>query len=320
MSILSPESSGLNGSSQTLNLQDAPIIRERVANVDKPMYTLEQAAKFQATQQLLESVTAPAAPSTGIGPTPPSAYTPAPTPVPGVATPSTVPAAPAPLPPGTTVQTSDRVSERIARLFGERESERSRADALAAQLADTTRKLDSLLAREQTRTTPPTQNIYEVGAPQGTSRPADNISRAELQTLLDEQAARLATQFSVAQRQQASNLEAERDFPEVYSDPATRQVADRIWSSRPELQRDPNGPYLAAALARGLVLDPRSTPASAGLDPRKSNLAGVGVSVADGTGSANNRAQLYEAALAHARHTQRPSDFVKADLIRQGLA
>lgn len=317
MSILSPESSGLNGSSQSLNLQDAPIIRERVANVDKPMYTLEQAAKLQATQQLLESVTAPAAPSTGIGPTPPSAYTPAPTPVPGVAVSTPAPAAPAA---PAAAPAADRVSERIARLFGERESERSRADALAAQLADTTRKLDSLLAREQTRTTPPTQNIYEVGAPQGTSRPADNISRAELQTLLDEQAARLATQFSVAQRQQASNLEAERDFPEVYSDPATRQVADRIWSSRPELQRDPNGPYLAAALARGLVLDPRSTPASAGLDPRKSNLSGVGVSVADGTGSANNRAQLYEAALAHARHTQRPSDFVKADLIRQGLA
>jgi len=73
-------------------------------------------------------------------------------------------------------------------------------------------------------------------------------------------------------------------------------------------------------MARGLVLDPRSTPASAGLDPRRSNLAGVGVSVAEGTGSANNQAQRLEAALAHARHTQKPNDFVRADLIRQGLA
>ena len=315
MSIESPASAGLNASTQSLSLQDAPIIRERVANVDKQLYTPEQAAKLRMTQDILASAMPPATPSPSVGPTPPSAYTPAPTPVPGVATALPPPAAPASPPaPGT-----DRVSERIARLFGERESERTRADALASQLADLNRKFDTLVTREQARTNP-TQNIYEVGAPQGTSRPADNISRAELQTLLDDQARSLASQFAVAQRQQASNLEAERDFPEVYSDPATRQVADRIWSSRPELQRDPNGPYLAAALARGLVLDPRSTPASAGLDPRKSNLAGVGVSVADGTGSANNRASLYEAALAHARHTQRPTDFVKADLIRQGLA
>jgi len=316
MSIESPASAGLNASTQSLNLQDAPIIRERVANVDKPMYSLQQAAQYRATQDIIDAVGAQASPSTGIGPTPPSAYTPPPAPVPGVgiSTPApTAPAAPAPIP------ATDRVSERIARLFGERESEKSRADALAGQLADLNRKFDTLVTREQARTNP-TQNIYEVGAPQGTSRPADNISRAELQTLLDDQARNLASQFAVAQRQQASNVEAERDFPEVYSDPATRQVADRIWSSRPELQRDPNGPYLAAALARGLVFDPRSTPASAGLDPRKSNLAGVGVSVAEGTGSANNRASLYEAALAHARHTQRPTDFVKADLIRQGLA
>ena len=316
MSIESPASAGLNASTQSLSLQDAPIIRERVANVDKQLYTPEQAAKLRMTQDILASAMPPATPSQGIGPTPPSAYTPAPTPVPGVATALPPPAAPATPPPAPG---TDRVSERIARLFGERESERTRADALASQLADLNRKFDTLVTREQARTNP-TQNIYEVGAPQGTSRPADNISRAELQTLLDDQARSLASQFAVAQRQQASNLEAERDFPEVYSDPATRQVADRIWSSRPELQRDPNGPYLAAALARGLVLDPRSTPASAGLDPRKSNLAGVGVSVADGTGSANNRASLYEAALAHARHTQRPTDFVKADLIRQGLA
>lgn len=313
--IYNPADLGITEASQTLNLQEAPIIRERVANVDRPMMTMEQAARYKATQDLIAPIQTQAAPAAPVVDIPAPNY--------AVGPAAAAPAAPAAPVPAVPATDQGRVSDRIARLFAQKSEAESRNDALSAQLADLTRKFDTLVARETARSNP-TQNTFDIGSPVGTSRPDGSISRAELQTLLEENNARLAgslaSQFRTAQEQKDANVAAERDFPEVYTDPAARSVADRIWSSRPDLQRDPNGPYLVAALTRGLLSDPRSATASAVADARKSNLSGVGVSVADGTGTADNRAARYEAAMARARSTQRLPDFVLADLIRQGVA
>ena len=315
--IIDPSSVGLStGGHAVMDLSEAPILRQRTPNVDKPLLTAEQAARYNAEANLRSSEGAVTT-SAGIGPTPPSAYTPPPAPVPGVATSIPAPAAPA-VPPSA--PDAGRVSERIARLFGEKQAANDRADQLAAQLAETNRKLDAFMLNQGRASTPNQNNIYEVGSQAGTSRPADNISRAELQTILEEHTNKLAQSFRTVQEQQASNLAAERDFPEVYQDPNLRAVADKVWRLMPALQADPNGPYFAAVMARGLVSDPNSATAAAVSAARKSNLSGVGVSVADGNGPANDRAQKYEAAMARARSSQRTEDFVLADLIRQGLA
>lgn len=311
MSIADPSSAGLNlGGHQVIsNLADAPVLRQRTPNVDKQLLTAEQAARYTAESNLQASAgaapTAPAAPSAYV---PPSAPIGAPPPAPPPAAP-VLPAAP----------DAGRVSERIARLFGEKAQANERADQLAAQLADTNRKLDALMLSQGRQSSTPNQNIYEVGSPAGTSRP-DAISRAELQTILEEHSIKLAHSFRTVQEQQASNSAAERDFPEIYQDAAARAVADKVWRSMPALQADPNGPYLAAAMTRGLLSDPNSATASAVSAARKSTLSGVGVSVADGNGVANDRVARYEAAMARARSTQRLEDFVAADLIRQSPA
>jgi hypothetical protein len=313
MSLVDPATSGLqSGGHQVLsNLSDAPILRQRTPNVDKQLLTPEQAARYTAEANLQAS--AGAAPTAPVGPATPPAYLPPSPPIgaPPAAPPPAAPALPA-------APDAGRVSERIARLFGEKAQANERADQLAAQLADTNRKLDALMLN-QGRPSTPNQNIYEVGSQAGTSRP-DAISRAELQTILEEHSTKLAHSFRTVQEQQASNSAAERDFPEVYQDAAARAVADKVWRSMPALQADPNGPYLAAAMTRGLLSDPNSVTASAVAAARKSTLSGVGVSVADGNGVANDRVARYEAAMAHARATQRLADFVQADLIRQGSA
>ena len=119
----------------------------------------------------------------------------------------------------------------------------------------------------------------------------------------------------------ATRNEAERDFPDVFGNPAARAAYDQIWASDRFLQQDPHGPMKAAAMVRGFLnSDPRSAPALPSADVQKQVLSGVGPTVAQSSAPAVSQEQRYREALARAASTQKLSDFAHANMIARGLA
>jgi hypothetical protein len=255
------------------------------------------------------------------------------------APPAPLPAAPPP-PMDPTLQvptppTSDaypaRVNDRINKLYGQKREAEEKAQQYEAILAEQNRKLDMLMGMQQRQPNPWT-NQYGQSEHQPSSGfiPAQSnpppagtpVSREEIQALLGAERQAFAQSMQLQHAHSASRDDAARDFPEVFSDQNLRQAAERIWASDPYLQKDPQGPYKAAALARGLsVNEQRAAIAQAvATDVRKTALTAMGPSVPDGTGQGPSQQQRYEQALARAKYTQEMSDFVLARKIQLGLA
>ena len=297
-----------------LDFNTVQVLRERVSPVDRSYSKADLDSGMIGRPGPARDLPAPAAveapPAAAPLPTPPAAAV-------------VVPVAPA-------APTSDtypaRVNDRINKLWGQKQAAVEQVPALQDQLADQARGLDALTARETARPQAPYTNQYGssgLDPSQGNPPPADLVSqlRAEMQVALQEQGRGIAEFLALQTQHTAARAEAERDFPDVFGRPEVRAAYDQIWSSDPYLQRDPNGPVKAAALARGFMNpDPRSTPAQPSADVQKQVLAGIGASVPQGSVPANAQEQRYREAMAIAASTQRPADFVRARMIMAGLA
>jgi len=307
-----------------LDLSQAQVLRRRISPADRAM-SKEQAAAYQGG-----AVSAPA----DVAFAPATAPAPVAVPVPVAQAAIPVPAAP-PAPaaavPGAPVSDAypRQVNARINKLYGQKMEAQEYAAQLAAQLSETNRRLDSLVNREAGRPaapSPPYTNQYSssgFGAPSDGPPPAgDFVSRAEMQAALDRERSLAGQAFDLLRSHDAARAEAFTDFPDVFGNPELRAAADQILASDSFLQRDPKGPYKAALMARGFsVSESREVAAAAAVaDVRKAALSGAGVSVAEGNGPPADRAQRYQDAMAYARSTQRPEDFVRARLIQLGQA
>ena len=312
MSIVDPSLSGTDSQFQQLDLTTAPVLKKRTSPVDRSM-TDVQAASYQkgeisAPEQMIPVVPAPI-PVQQAPIDPANAAIPVPQPV----APSTSAAAP------TAPQAPQ--DDLVSRLWGARPA-LSATDQL---LIETQQRLDRLLQAQQAAPAAPVaaphQNYFGSDpVQQAPAAPAPQyVSRQEMQAMLDQQKQLVAGALQLHQAHLTSRAEAERAFPDVYRDSNLRQAADQIWASDRSLQANPNGPLLAAALARGLRgSQAAQTPLSAAAaDARKMQQAGVGVSSPDGSGAPPPN-QRYQAALARARATQDPTDFLQAMLIARG--
>jgi len=232
----------------------------------------------------------------------------------------TPPAASAPPPAApTSPQDTPRVQDRINKLWGEKRSAEERAEELE-------RKLAEALAQNRPQFSQvgnPALSNDPFGSGSGSdSAPAGYISREEFQRELNRQTQDLLRHQALTQAHTVSRSEAQRDFPDVFASPDLEAAANRIWSEDKALREDPHGPYKAAALARGLGASfggsaQRSGSVSASL--RKEELTGVGASVPEGSGNADDRAARYQEAMARARRSGREEDAIRARLIAQGL-
>ena len=305
-----------------LDLSQAQVLRRRISPADRAM-SKEQAAAYQGG-----AVSAPA--ETRSFPEPAAPSVPA---VPVAPAQAAIPVPAAPPAPAAGAPVSDtyprQVNARINKLYGQKMEAQEYAAQLAAQLSETNRRLDSLVNREAGRPAAPSQpytNQYSssgFGAPSDGPPPAgDFVSRAEMQAALDRERSLAGQAFDLLRSHDAARAEAFTDFPDVFGNPELRAAADQILASDSFLQRDPKGPYKAALMARGFsVSESREVAAAAAVaDVRKAALSGAGVSVAEGNGPPADRAQRYQDAMAYARSTQRPEDFVRARLIQLGQA
>jgi hypothetical protein len=141
--------------------------------------------------------------------------------------------------------------------------------------------------------------------------------------MMEGQTRLILEQNALTSAHSVSRLEAERDFPDVYGDPELRAAAETILARDPRFSQDRQGPYLAAALARGLATRSISGSSPQGGMPaaaRKEALAGVGASVPEGSGAPDDRQARYDQAMTRARATGKEEDAAFARLIQQGLA
>jgi hypothetical protein len=242
----------------------------------------------------------------------------------------TIPQAPPASQPPVDAAYPRRVNERINKLYGERQEAREYAAGLEAKLEDQRRRIDALQGGMQPAQPQPQQPQFPYtnqygstgpGTPPDGALPAGAISRAELQAILANERQVIADIFKTSTSHTAARTEAERDFPEIFNDPGMRAEYNRIWQSDPHLQRDPMGPYKAAALVRGLTAsETRAAAAQAAVaDVRKTALAGVGLSVPEGSGQPINQDLRYRQAIAIASRTDDPMDWARANRIRNGL-
>ena len=194
-----------------------------------------------------------------------------------------------------------------------------------AALVAMQQKLDSMF---QSRAPAPPANPYtnQYNSSERQEAPpapgADFVSRQEMQFALAQARQEAAAQAQLANAHIVSRMEAERLFPDVFSNPVLRDTATDIWSRDRSLQADPRGVMKAALMARGMsVGDARAAAATAtAADVRKVALAGVGPSVAEGNAQPNDQATRYAQALAYASKTGQNADFVRALQIRNGTA
>lgn len=140
-----------------------------------------------------------------------------------------------------------------------------------------------------------------------------------MQAILEGERRASAEASTLSHAHTLSRLEAEKDFPDVFGNPEVFAQAERIWATDPFLRKDPNGPIKAAALARAFSGPALSSAPSPAEDVRKLAISSVGPSLAQGSGQPVVREDRYRQALAYARYTQQPADFVRARNIQLGL-
>lgn len=303
-----------------IDLQNLEEIRTRVSPVDRLKADIQG-----ATDAVLSAAAVRPAPMSAAmaseGPEAPAIVVPsAPPPVP-----STSPAPGEQAPPVAPYDTP-RVQDRINRLYAQKKTAEEEAASLRQLLIDQNAKLDALasgraIAPPQSPPSfmqDPTPGPSQVGV-----TPAGFVSRAELDAALRAQRQAFLDHQAIRDAQFVARAEAEREFPDVFRDANARQVYDQILSSERTFASDPMGPVKAAAMARGLIggaASARSAQA-ASADARKTQIAGSGYSAPVGSPSnPGDQEARYQAALARARATQDPRDFVMARAIAEGRA
>lgn len=309
-------------SKQFLNPDEAPVIRHRVSAVNRAM-TEAQAAAFQKGELEVPANVAPTAFATGAAQAPLPAAAPAPQALP------TVPVASAPVPLEAPLQPSDgrKVRERIQALWGRARDAETQNQALQNQLNEMQNQLRGIAQARAPQQPEPNYGYQTPGYAQ--VQPPDSISRAELQAILEHERRQIGAQTALQNSHVLSRLEAERDFPDVFSDPDLQAAATELWNSDPFLQSDPRGPWKSALLVRGLRSDGRSyaNPAVgvpvAGMseEARKQVMSGIGPSVPQGTTTPppSDLQQKYDEAMARYRQFNRPEDAARAFGLKLGL-
>lgn len=320
MPLESPDQSGLEQTSvEFMDVAAMPPLRQRTSPADMAM-NREQAAAYVAGQL----------PAPGMeGPPPPLAPPPAPPAPPVPPVPATTPI-PQATGPDVRPQDADSVKRRIGKLYGQWKSEQERAADLEGRLQRAEAALNAIQSPPRPFSNqfgqyppapalaPATPGMQPESSP---GQPSDYVSRTELLAALRAHSELIAEQTRNASAQATARREAEADFPDVFADPDLKEAADRIYASDPFLKADPNGPYKAAAMARGLR-DPFAGAPAGGPAPtaeRKAQLAGIGVSIPQGAPSQPNERELrFREALAYARRTGRLSDYARARRIQMG--
>lgn len=310
--ILAREGEGLDQpSKEYLDLAAMPMLRERTSPADQAM-NREQAAAYQAGQ-----INSPAAnrEAAQAPPVPQARPQPAAEPVITASTPPIQP------------QDAPSVQKRINKLYGQKKA----AEEVALANAERARIAEERLAQFQQfqppqALQPPAYQNYPQPvnpyAPQPETPADQTVSRAELQAALNAHGQFITNQMRLTNSHLISRREAESDFPDVFSNSELREAADQIWAADPYLQSDPQGPYKAAALARGLRASEIAASGSVPTAALKAQLAGIGPSVPDGSGApsqASDRAARYNDAIRRAALTGRTADFARARRIQMGI-
>jgi hypothetical protein len=216
-------------------------------------------------------------------------------------------------------QDSQRVQNRINRLYGQMRTAEEERDAYAQRLEQLEARMAGL-----SRPADPGYRLAEGSGAGAAAEPAgEYVSRAELQQTLTQVTQAIQQRDKLADSQFASRSEAERDFAPHFANPEFRSTYDTILARDGALRADPDGPYKAAIMARGMFADaPLTAPAGTTPDTaRRQILSGVGPSVPEGAAAQpDDRVTRYNQALAYARSTGRDQDFVRALLIKNGQA
>lgn len=296
---------------QLLDLDAAPVLREGKPAVEGSL-TPEQAAAYQRGD---------ITPNNAPPPEPPAQQhqTPA-TPV------STAPAVPTNQPAGAPPvypTDSERVQTRINKLYAQRRNAEELAEQQARRIEDLERRLNGFAVAQPSQVPGHQYEVYNPGAVNAGSQSEQALTPDLIARVIDQRMQvyeqRQANIDAVRNAQNASRAEAEGDFPDVFQSPNVRAVFDQILRSDPSLAQDPQGPYKAAAMARGFQ-DPLSAAGqSASPDARKQAIAGVGPSVAEGSQNSGDLRTQYHQALALARQTGRDSDYVRAYQLQHQL-
>lgn len=316
-------------SREFLDLAQMKPLRTRVSPIDRSM-SREQAAEFEAGRQAAPGL--PSMPVEGSEAPVPELPPAAPSQAPGVTTPlpPSIPAVPVPGAPPIQPQDTSPIRKRIGKLYGQLRTAQEETVALAERAQRAEARLAELFAGGPHPFTnqygsypsvPSPSPANAVYPPESSPSPDGQqfVSRAEFQAALAAQARVLAEQNQLLNAHGISRREAELDFPDVFADPELKESADTIWAHDALLQRDPHGPYKAAALARGLRDRGSAAGGTAPTAERKAQLAGVGSINAEGPGQpVNDRATRYVQALAYATRTGRLEDFARARRIQVG--
>lgn len=315
---------------EELDLSSIPITRRRVSPADRAM-TRDQASAYQAG-----AMSAPGTvPMDDGGPNPDFSQPPLPLYEPGPPGTQPQPVQPQQPPqyqqPPVGPQDTEPVRRRINKLYGQWKGAEERAVSFEdralraeARLAELTQpQMPPMPQYQPPPPAPRPQNPYESAASPVEGQPplADFVPRAELQNLLYAQTRFLMEQQQIRDAQLRARAEAETDFPDVFANPELRDQYDLVMQKDQFLQRDPQGPYKAAALARGL--NPSQVPPG-GYAPtaaRKAQVAGLGATIPSGNQQSqlSERQARYNQAIQHARRTGDLADFARARRIQMGL-
>lgn len=314
--------------SELFDPRNAPVIKEPRRPTDHLM-TKEQVVMIQSQASANGNAYNDAVPLSQ--PLNPEPTVPQPM-VPPTSQPPTAPAVSAPTAPQPPVLPGDsqRVQDRINRLYGEKKTAEERVQELETRLSAMIGRFEpaqnpfnGFPSQLQPPAPPPPAAFNPFESPGGGPPQPDGqyVSRSEMAALLQAQTQQLLRVQALGAAHSASRSEAQRDFPDVFAHPQLASVYERALSR--DFSGDPEGPYKAAMLARGAAFSVGGPPAQPGpqvpTSARKEGLMGVGASVPEGSGATDDRAARYQAALARARQTGREEDVVTARLIQQGL-
>src|SRR5262245_2024138 len=313
---------------QELDLSNAPILRRRVSPVDRSL-TRDQAAAFQAGA-LNVPIPGSEVPDLMIPPNDAYSDLPPGTPLSTAphAAPQVQPLPQMPLPaPPLNPNDTEPVKKRINKLYGQWKGAEERATSFEERALQAEAQLAHLRANPSPPPPAPAPqprwqpNPGAAYGEEGSSPPADYVSLAELQNLIFGQTRFFMEQQRIQRAQEAARAEAEADFPDVFANPDLREQYNLVLQRDQYLQQDPQGPYKAAALARGLNHSP-AIPSGGFVPPtaRKVQAQGLGATIPSGPQvPLNDRQQLYAAALNRARQTGDLADFARARRIQMGL-
>lgn len=292
--------------------------------VDNPNPSISHLERIQGTQSetVGQAFNVEPAPQFQPGqPQPVPVYQPPP-----VAQPTQVPAAgDPPLPSNKTVEQapvlptdSQRVQDRIGRLYGQMRSAQEERDVYADRIA----QLEARLGQLQQAQSEPTYTLE--GAPSVASQPVagDYVSRQELNAMFGQLTQAIERRDHLSTSQNSSRATVERDFAQELASDDFRRTYETILTSDRSLASDPNGPEKAAIMARGLLAGTApSHQSSADIARRQALSPGLGSTVPEGSSApASDQASRYHQAMARAAASGRDEDFVQALLIQRGQA